>query len=273
MDHNLRMLVIGAHPDDPDFDAGGLALKHLALGHEVRFISLTNGCAGHQEMGGATLAMRRYGETQAVAKTAGGKATYHMLDFDDACLEPTLYARQLVVKEIREYQPDFIVVNRPYDYHPDHRAAGQLVMDATYMVRVPHFCKLTPPLSYDPVVFYAEDGFTRPYPFQADMVVDISDVVDQKMDLVNCHTSQMYEWLRWMDGTLDEVPTGETERLAWLKEHYSHYFARGVEKWQKQLAEKYGSERARAVKACEVFELCEYGGRLTEELKKEFFPF
>lgn len=66
--------------------------------------------------------MTRYGEAQAVAQTAGIR--YRMLDFDDAHLEPTLFARQMLVREIREYAPDLIITNRPNDYHPDHRATG-----------------------------------------------------------------------------------------------------------------------------------------------------
>ena len=123
------------------------------------------------------------------------------------------------------------------------------------------------------MILYAEDSFRRPYPFQGDVVVDISDVREKKLQLVHCHTSQLYEWLRWMDHTLDQVPQDEEERFAMLQKMYSRYFASGVARWQKQLTEKYGAERAAACTACEAFEVSEYGGALTEELKKEIFPF
>lgn len=271
MDRKLRIMVVGAHPDDCDIHAGGVAVKYAQLGHEVLFLSMTNGSAGHQVMGGATLAKTRYGEAQAVARTAGIR--YDMFDYDDAHLEVTLEVRKQLVRKIREFAPDIIITNRPNDYHPDHRATGQLVMDASYMIMVPNFCKLTPPLRYNPIILYAEDRFTFPAPFKPQIAVDVTDVIDAKLAMLNCHVSQMYDWLRWIDHTLDEVPEGEEERFQWLTEHYLPMYEAGARKNEAVVAARYGEERAKACKAAEVFEISEYGGRLPLDKIDEYFPF
>ena len=271
MDRKLKIMVIGAHPDDCDICAGGVSLKYARAGHDVMFLSMTNGSAGHHELGGAKLAMTRYAEAQAIARTAG--ITYKMFDFDDAHLEPTLFARQLLVKEIREYAPDIIITNRPNDYHPDHRATGQLVMDASYMVMVPNFCKLTPPLRYNPIILYTQDRFKYPVPFTPEIVVDVSDVADDKLSLLHCHTSQMYEWLRWVDHTLDQVPETEEERYQYLVSRYRPRYLKNVEELKPQLIARYGQERADACTAVEAFEVSEYGGTLSADKVDEYFPF
>src|SRR6185437_10422610 len=129
----LRVLVFGAHPDDPDATAGGVAALYGQAGHEVMFVSLTNGDAGHHEIGGVELAKRRYAEAQAVARTLGLTA-YQVLDNHDGELEPSLTNRRQVIRIIREFTPDLILTPRPNDYHPDHRYTSVLVQDAAYMV-------------------------------------------------------------------------------------------------------------------------------------------
>ena len=66
-----RIIVIGAHPDDCDLDAGGIAAMFAEMGHAVKFVAVTNGDAGHHKIQGRALAERRYAETQEVAKQIG----------------------------------------------------------------------------------------------------------------------------------------------------------------------------------------------------------
>ena len=70
-DHSLKIIVFGAHPDDCDIKAGGIAIKYANLGHEVKFVSVTNGDAGHHEIGGVELARRRRAEAQAAGASRG----------------------------------------------------------------------------------------------------------------------------------------------------------------------------------------------------------
>ena len=132
---NLRILIIGAHPDDCDICAGGTAAIYRSLGHEVRFVSVTNGQSGHQQMYGPTLTARRTEEAARAGRVIG--VQYDVLEFPDGGLQPTLEARYRIIRLIREFGPDLILTHRPNDYHPDHRYTSQIVCDAAYMVMVP----------------------------------------------------------------------------------------------------------------------------------------
>ncbi|MDE0325669.1 MAG: PIG-L family deacetylase [Candidatus Poribacteria bacterium] len=268
----LNILVFGAHPDDCDIKAGGVAALYLQQGHRVKFVSVTNGDAGHHEMGGGPLAQRRYAEAQAAAEVIGN-LEYELLDNHDGELMPTLENRYKIIRTIREFRPDLIMTHRPNDYHPDHRYTSTLVQDAAYMVTVPNICALTPHLRKNPVIVYLSDGFMKPYPFTPDVVVGIDAVVEQKIDMLHCHVSQFYEWLPYNGGTLDAVPTDESARRAWLAERLLNRFSDTAEKYQDLLIALYGEEAGAQVKYAEAFEGCEYGASLTAENIPTLFPF
>lgn len=264
----LRVLAIGAHPDDCDIKFAGTAALFAKMGHAVKFLSVTNGDAGHQEMGGGPLAKRRYAETQESMKRSG-IAEYEVLDNHDGELTPTLEVRRQIIRVIREWKADIVLTPRSNDYHPDHRNTGVLVQDAAYMVMVPNVVSGTAPLRKNPVFLYYSDGFQRPNPFKPDIAVDIDSVYDQKIDVLDAHVSQFYEWLPWVDGRLDEVPKDPGARKEWLKSRRSFAvtpIARVMlEKW-------YGKDHAAKVQYSEMFEIGEYGRRPSDEEIKRLFP-
>jgi len=268
----LNVLVFGAHPDDPDFSAGGVAALYGRSGHRVKFVSLTNGDAGHHEIGGVELARRRYAEAQAVARVQG-LVEYQVLDNHDGELEPTLANRRQVIRIIREFQPDLVLGPRPNDYHPDHRYTSVLVQDAAYMVTVPNIVSLTDHLPRNPVIAYVSDRFQHPYPFSPDVAVDIGPVIEQKLDALHCHTSQVYEWLPYNAGMAIEVPSGETERRKWLATRYLPRFTYAAQQHRPVLARWYGSARAETIAYAEAFEICEYGAQPDEAGLRRLFPF
>lgn len=268
MAKQYRIMVIGAHPDDCEL-VGGVVARYLKLGHAVKFLCATNGCSGHHERMGGTMTQTRYQEAQRVA--ALFKMEYEFLDNDDGFLTPGLPQRFAMLKAIRSFAPDLIFTHRPNDYHPDHRNTSVLVQDCSYLVQVPNVCPTAPVLRYQPAIFYMPDNFQKPYPFQADLVFDITDVFDEKMRMYHQHTSQMYEWLPWVDGVTD-VPEGEEERFEWLKRTRGAMFSRWADNWRDALAEKYG-DRGKQARYAEALELCEYGGKLTPEQLAAYFPF
>jgi LmbE family N-acetylglucosaminyl deacetylase len=270
MSSQLRILVIGAHPDDCDIKAGGIAIKYAGLGHLVRFVSVTNGDAGHHEIGGVQLANRRRAEAEAVSAVAG--IEYHIMDNHDGELEPTLENRKKIIRMIRSYTPDLILTHRPNDYHPDHRYTSILVQDSAYMVCVPNVCTDVTPMKTNPVIAYLSDGFQKPTPFAPDVVIDIDDVVEKKLDMLHCHTSQMYEWLPSIGGTIDDVPESNADRRKWL-EHRLVGFERVADTYRGKLVELYGEERGSKVKWAEGCEGCEYGGALDRDAIAKLFPF
>jgi LmbE family N-acetylglucosaminyl deacetylase len=265
----LRIIAFGAHPDDCDIKFGGTAAKFAALGHQVKFVSVTNGDAGHHEMGGQPLAKRRHAETQESARRLG-IAEYEVLDNHDGELMPTLEIRKDIIRRIRSWNADIVIAPRPNDYHPDHRYTGVLVQDAAYMVMVPNVAADTPPLRKNPVFFYYEDRFQKPAPFRPDVAVDIDDVWEKKIDALDAQDSQFYEWLPWVDGRLDQVPQGKKERRAWLGKQR---FGNITPATRQALVEWYGPERANRVQHAETFELCEYGRQPSKEEIRKLFPF
>jgi LmbE family N-acetylglucosaminyl deacetylase len=268
----VNVLVFGAHPDDCDIRAGGVAALYGRFGHRVKFVSLTNGDAGHHEIGGVELALRRRAETHAVARVLG-LAEYQVLDTPDGELEPTLANRKEVIRIIREFQPDLILSPRPNDYHPDHRYTAILVQDAAYMVTVPNVVALTPHLRVNPAIAYVSDNFQKPYPFTPDVAVDIDEVVERKLDALHCHVSQMYEWLPYNANRLEEVPAGEAERRAWLARTRLPAFAQVADRHRDLLVKLYGPARGARIRYAEAFEGCEYGTKFTPELVQRLFPF
>lgn len=264
----IRVLAIGAHPDDCDIKFAGTAVLFAKMGHAVKFLSVTNGDAGHHEMGGGPLAKRRYAETQESMKRSG-IAEYEVLDNHDGELLPTLEVRRQIIRAIREWKADIVLTPRTNDYHPDHRNTGVLVQDAAYMVMVPNVVSGTPPLRKNPVFLYYSDNFQRPNPFKPDIAVDIDRAYDQKIDVLDAHVSQFYEWLPWVEGRLEEVPKDPQARKQWLKSRRSFAVTPigrvMLEKW-------YGKERAAKVQYAEMFEIGEYGRRPTDEEIKRLFP-
>ena len=281
----MKILMIGAHQDDNEFRCGGLAAKLVRRGHDVRFLSLCNGCGGHHIMTPEETTARRATESAAVAELLG--VTYDVWDIDDCSIEPDLATRRRLIRYVRQYSPDVIITHRQNDYHADHRAAGILMQDASYMLIVPHECPDVPAMKKTPVILYNEDNFKNPV-FTPDVLVDVTDEFDIKMKIADLNVSQVYEWLPYTNG--HEVPEGKEERFEWLKgmnitdettdeeilaatRGYAVRFAKTAARFRKELIERMGEEKGRAVRYAEAYELCPYGGPLTDEIRKEVFEF
>jgi LmbE family N-acetylglucosaminyl deacetylase len=266
----LRVIFIGAHPDDAEGRCGGTAALWAEQGAEVMLVSVTNGDAGHQSQGGGALARRRAAESRRSAKILG--VSWQTLDFHDGELVPSLQAREAVIRAIRNWKADIVISHRPNDYHPDHRYTGQLVQDAAYLVIVPNICPDTPRLERNPVFMYSADRFQKPYPFVADVVVDIGAVIEKKIAALAEMDSQMFEWLPWIGGSLSEVPQGKEERLAWYRQRRLRGRKGRENSYYQQVAARYGKARADSVQFVEVFELCEYGRQPDRQELWELFP-
>ena len=263
----LNIVVIGAHPDDADVSTGGTAIKFAQLGHNVLFISVTNGDAGHYATGGGALAKIRRNEAQEAGKRFG--VTYHVMDNHDGELVADLNIRLDIIRQIREWNADVVIGHRSYDYHPDHRNTAILIQDAAFMVIVPNIAPDTPPLKKNPVFLFTQDRFQKPYPFRPDIAVDISDVYEQKIYGVAAHKSQFFEWLPWLSGKLDEVPQEEKAQLEWLGKKRKREITPEI---RTALAKWYGEERSKQVTHAEAFEICEYGRMPDDGEIRQLFP-
>jgi len=268
-DNKIRVIAFGAHPDDCEVRAGGVAAKFAGKGHLVKFVSVTNGDAGHCVMGGGALAKRRRAEAQEAARRLG-IAEYEVLDNHDGELLPTLEVRKQIIRLIRQWNADMVLSPRSNDYHPDHRYTGILVQDAAFMVVIPMIVPDVAPLGRNPVFLYFEDGFQKPQPFDPTIAVNIDDAWGKKLDSFEADESQFYEAQPncWGGGAV--VPKDPAERRKWLEKRWDRRpgpaVQRCLEKW-------YGPERAKGVRRAEAFELCEYGRRPSDAELKKLFPF
>jgi LmbE family N-acetylglucosaminyl deacetylase len=255
----LRVIVFGAHPDDCDLEAGGIAIKYVKMGHKVKFVSMTNGDAGHQSMGGGALAKRRMAEAKEAGRRFG--VEYTVLDNHDGELMPTLENRLKVIREIRNWNADIVITHPSNDYHPDHRYTSLLVQDASFMVIVPNVAPDTPPLKKNPIFLWTSS-------VDPDVAVDIDDVADQKLYAAAAHESQFFEWLPWLDGTLEKVPKSQDERLKFMKIWLSppnDAVRLCLKKW-------YGDTRGAEIINAESFRLADYSRKPDHEEMMKLFP-
>lgn len=271
-DGKVRVICFGAHPDDNEFRAGGVAAMWAAQGHHVKFVSCTNGDIGHWGMAGGPLAQRRTAEVERCAEIFGIET--EVLDIHDGEIMPTLENRQTIVRLIREWRADIVMCHRPNDYHPDHRYTAILVQDAGYMVTVPFFCPDVPYLKRNPVFLYYQDRFQKPNPFAADIVVGIDAVIDKKLDAALALASQTLEG--GCGGSERLYPEDAAKRKAReqeVRQRFDRRFASTADQFREQLTDWYGRERAKKIKYAEAFEICEYGRRPSKQEIRKMFPF
>jgi LmbE family N-acetylglucosaminyl deacetylase len=263
----MRFLCIGAHPDDCELGFGGTAARLAAEGHAVKFLSVTDGRAGHHLHPPEVLAGIRRNEASEAAHRLGVSGA-EVLDNPDGALTPGLGVRDDVIRRIRPWHADVVLTHRPWDYHPDHRYTSQAVQDAAYLVMVPHICADAPALRRNPIFLYLEDSFRLPCPFAPDIGVDIDSAWGRKIDSLDARASQVYEWLPWISGAESpaRIPESRPERLAWLSDQYARAITPGV---AAALGCRYGN---RHIRHAEAFQICEYGRRPAPEELDEIFP-
>ncbi len=271
-DGKLGIVVFGAHPDDAEIRAGGVAAMWAAQGHHVQMVSVTNGDIGHFAMAGGALAQRRTAEVEEASRILGTTAT--VLDIHDGELEPTLENRRTLTRIIRRWNADIVIGHRPNDYHPDHRYVGVLMQDCAFMVGVPFFCPDVPPLERNPVFLFSYDGFQYPAPFRADIVVAIDDVIEKKVESLVVMESQFVEGgaLGKPNPALDD-PVEREKKREQVRANFRRRFAGIANKYRDKLIELYGEEAGKQVQYAEAFEICEYGRRPSAEDIRKLFPF
>ncbi len=266
-----RILVVGAHPDDPECMAGGCAALWTAAGHVVKFLTMTNGDAGHHEMGGGPLALRRRTEALAAARVL--KIEYEISDCHDGELMPTLENRRELIRRIRAFHPDLVLTHPPDDYHPDHRYTSLLVQDSAMSVTVPNICPLTPALRANPIFGYilGTRGVSRA--FRPDVLVDIGSVLTQKLAMIECHKSQFLEWIPYLEGAMDQVPERPAARRAFVAKHRKAVMRECADRFRADLIALHGAMRGAKIAYVEAIEICPFGSSLDEAARRRLFPF
>lgn len=273
--NELRVMVIGAHPDDADLMVGGTAIRLTDMGAVVEFVSLTNGNKGHQTLSPAALDARRRDEAARSAQKLG-LHDYVVMGTNDCELAATLEARREVTRLMRRFAPHLVFAPRTCDYHPDHRAAGTLVMDSAYLFGVPHWCPDTPVPAVRPAIFLMRDGFTYPRKLRADVMVPVDEQMPRLLDALACHETQFFEWLPYDMGLEAELPPAgdaAARRDFIYRNWVAPRKAVDADEHRAELVARLGAARGRAIRAIECFELSEYGAQPTPDELKDWFPF
>lgn len=266
----LRIIAFGAHPDDAELKASGVAALWAAQGHKVKFVAMTNGDVGHFAEAGGPLARRRKAEVAECARILGIES--HVMDVHDGELTPSLENRKAVARLIREWQADIVLGHRPYDYHPDHRYTGVLLNDAAVVVVAPFFVPDTPPTQRNPVFLYYSDGFQDPKPFDPTIVVGIDEVADKKWKCVSAMPSQFGDKDSWQGRTLPNVPASDGDRQAYLLELVKKRNIAVADDYRQRLVALYGKDQAQKIKYAEAFQLGQYGRQASLDELKRLFP-
>lgn len=265
----FHVLCIGAHPDDCEGSVGGTAALFTRRGDRVKFVSVTDGSRGHYlpetKESVHRLVIRRRLEAFEAARIAG--AEFENLGLRDGEVYVNRELTEMMIRLIRRFQPDLVLLNRPCDYHRDHRYTAQTVLDAAYMLTVPRYCTDVPALRRMPVFAYWQDGFTEYGPFRPDIAVPIDSAIEAKRDMMLAHASQYLEWLPYNAGPgtpLGDIPEERWARVAAAGEVLIDRSRREAERFRDFLPP--GTEFA------EAFQVSEYGRPMVREELEVLFP-
>lgn len=207
----LRILAIHAHPDDIELQCAGALLRLKALGHDIFMATMTPGDCGSAELTCDAIAAVRREEARQSAELIG--AEYTCLEFRDLSIVHDNPSRRRVTEYIRRVRPDVVITAPPVDYMSDHEVTSKLVRDACFNASCPNYVTQqwdpAPAAEKIPFLYYVDaiegiDWYGRPQP--VDLLVDVSEVFERKLEMLACHASQR-EWLRRQHG-LDEYLDG-----------------------------------------------------------------
>ena len=257
----FNVMVIFAHPDEGEIYAGGTAALYAGMGHNVKFLSLTNGDAGHFSMQPADLAKRRFREAME-AKEILGLAEYEIFDYHDGVLQNTEKIRKEVAKRIEDWNADIVFAFYPAEGgHNDNMTAGWIVREAAPALH----------METTPVLLYMRDFHTSQFSYLSDIAVIIDEVWETKLAGCGAHVSQVLEYNPNLQGVLAEVQASEEKQREFRFDNtyaFSHIRPDNMpalERW-------YGKDRAKKATYVEAFEIAECGKQIADREALALFP-
>ena len=186
----MRVLAVGAHPDDLEILCAGSLAKYAKRGDHVTMAVATNGEVGSPTLPKEEIAEIRRQEACASAKVIG--ADFIWMDYPDEFLFSNEQTRLNFLNTVRKARPDIILTHAPVDYHPDHRTTGEILWDIRVMTTVPNIKTEEPPCAKIPEVYYFDT--VAGIDFVPQFYVDISETFELKKQMLGCHKSQS-TWL------------------------------------------------------------------------------
>ena len=224
----MRVLAIGAHPDDIELACSGTLAKCVKRGDTVIVCHVSSGDLGHVVIPPEELKVIRANEAKKAGAMAGIEVIwggFNDLDIYDNNKE----ARDKIVDVIKYANPDFIITHSPDDYMPDHTAVSRLVFDASFTATLPNYkSKYKDPAKLVPIYYMDTLAGVN---FNPTEYVDITDEIELKMDMLECHESQ----------------------LVWMREHDNIDFADMVRTCSKYRGYQCGAGYAEGFRRCQVY--------------------
>ena len=206
----MRVLGLGAHPDDMEWHCGGTLARYARLGHEVFICHVSNGNKGSFEYSSEELARVRRQEAIAAAAVIGAASL--TADIPDGEVAGTVENQFRVTECIRQARPDVVIAVDPCDYHGDHRAVGEMALHCTFMATCPLYQTASPHMDAVPTLYFCDTS--AGLGFQPTEWVDITDVFEMKVEMMMAHKSQL-EWIgQRSDGNLREGVAEEFRAIA-----------------------------------------------------------
>ncbi|WP_055045917.1 PIG-L deacetylase family protein [Devosia sp. A16] len=253
MNYPLKVLVVEAHPDEAEMYSGGTMRLLADRGAAVKFMSLTNGDAGHYQMDREPLKRRRAREAYTAARHLG-VLDYEILDIHDGELVPDLALRTAVISAIRRWQADIVITfHDDCPGHLDNRAAGRAVREASGFCTNGNIVPDVPPLADAPICLKMTD-YGAIDVHKHDVVVDVGASIDAKLKACAAHATQFYEFAPFERGFLNEAPViGD-----WAAER-----AFILKYWPEFMYTQPGM--AGAGEFAESFQLADYGRKVTAQ--------
>lgn len=231
----MNVLAIGCHPDDIEIACAGTIAKYVKEGHKVIVCHVSTGNLGHVIIPPDELTIIRANEAKAAGALAGVEVI--CAGFDDLEIyDGNRESRDKLVDVIKYAQPDVIITHDPDDYMPDHTAVSKLVFDASFTATLPNY-KLanpkysdenTPPAKLVPIYYMDTLAGVN---FNPTEYVDVTDVMDLKLEMLECHASQ----------------------LVWMREHDNIDFADMVRTCSKFRGYQCGVDYAEGFRQCQVY--------------------
>ena len=231
----MKVLAIGAHPDDLEISCSGTLAKCVKRGDEVYACHLSDGNLGHVEIMPEELGKIRVEEAKNAGMAGGVKVIwggFHDLDIYADNKE----ARQKVAELIRSIDPDFIITHNPEDYMSDHTATSKLVFEAAFAATIPHYPSEFKKSARVVPIYYMEAS--SGIGFVPDLYVDITEEMETKKKMFSCHESQ----------------------IVWLKDHDNVDYVEKLEIVARYRGYQCGARYA------EGFKICKADGRMSTKI-------
>jgi LmbE family N-acetylglucosaminyl deacetylase len=267
----LRVIIVVGHPDEAEEYAGGTVAMMTAAGHQVKFVSITNGDVGHWNMTKEALAARRHAEAVEAGNILG--ASYDIFPYHDGEAENTVELRKRIVRAIREWRADVVFSLKPMfgGGHPDEMASGIAVQQGAGLASAPLFMPEVPALNKRPLYLHMRDYYSKTFPHKPDLVIPIDGTLEKKLKSFDAHASQFYEFTPWQKGILNQVPKEWEKRREFLMMHYRDDMA-VTEEMRAWLVNWFGPGQGSRFQYAEEFEVAHYSRKPDKAELLKIFP-